>query len=41
MDRTTANKFMKVSKELSNDEPVQHLGFKALYLITTLPEPER
>src|SRR5699024_11347103 len=29
MDRTTASKFMKISKELSNDEPVQHLGFKA------------
>ena len=41
MDRTTANKFMKVSKELSNDEPVQHLGFKALYQIATIPEEHR
>jgi hypothetical protein len=41
MDRTTASKFIKISKELSNDEPVQHLGFKALYQIATIPEPER
>ncbi|HEC2229532.1 TPA: DUF3102 domain-containing protein [Staphylococcus delphini] len=41
MDRTTANKFMKVSKELSNDEPVQHLGFKALYQIATIPIEHR
>ncbi|KFE40775.1 DUF3102 domain-containing protein [Staphylococcus agnetis] len=41
MDRTTAYKFMKVSKELSNDEPVQHLGFKALYQIATIPEEHR
>ena len=41
MDRTTASKFMKISKELSNDEPVQHLGFKALYQIATIPEEKR
>ncbi|WP_226956109.1 DUF3102 domain-containing protein [Staphylococcus saprophyticus] len=41
MDRTTASKFMKISKELSNDEPVQHLGFKALYQIATIPEDKR
>ena len=28
-------------KELSNDEPVQHLGFKALYQIATIPEDKR
>lgn len=32
---------MKISKELSNDEPVQHLGFKALYQIATIPEDKR
>ncbi|WP_105995259.1 DUF3102 domain-containing protein [Staphylococcus agnetis] len=41
MDRTTANKFMKISRELSNDDTYRHLGTNALYMITTLPEPER
>lgn len=41
MDRTTANKFMKISRELSNDDTYRHLGTNALYMITSLPEPER
>ena len=41
MDRTTANKFMKVADELPNVDTYRHLGSNALYMITTLPEPER
>lgn len=41
MDRTTANKFMKISRELSNDDTYRHLGTNALYMITSLPEPEQ
>lgn len=41
MDRTTANKFMKVADELPNADTYRHLGSNALYMITTLPEPER
>lgn len=41
MDRTTANKFMKVADELPNVDTYRHLGSNALYMITTLPESER
>ena len=42
INRTTANRFMKVAKELSsNDAALNHLGSTALYLIATLPEEER
>ncbi|HAR1750834.1 TPA: hypothetical protein IZ476_001040 [Enterococcus faecium] len=41
MDRREAYKFMRVAKELPNDETFSHLGSSALYLITTLPEEER
>ncbi|WP_265460300.1 DUF3102 domain-containing protein [Enterococcus sp. HY326] len=40
-DRTEAFRFMKVAKELPNVDTWQHLGNRALYLITTLPEEER
>lgn len=35
MDRTTASKFMKISKGLSNDEPVQHLGTQKVNELAT------
>lgn len=41
MDRTEAVRFMKVAKELPNDETFHHLGSTALYLITQIPEEER
>ncbi|WP_293735620.1 hypothetical protein [Staphylococcus sp.] len=41
MDRTTANKFMKISQELSNDDTYRYLGTNALYMITSLPKPEQ
>lgn len=41
MDRTTANKFMKISRELSNDDTYRYLGTNALYMNTSLPEPEQ
>ena len=41
MSYRTANKFMKVASELSNMTTSSHLGYEALYLIATLPEPER
>lgn len=41
MDRSEAYRFMRVSKELPNDETFHHLGGTALYLIATLPEEER
>lgn len=37
-----ANKFMRVAKELpSNSVTSRNLGIEAMYLITTLPEPEK
>ena len=41
LDWNTANRFMKVSSELPNSDTYHNLGSNALYLITTLPEPER
>lgn len=41
LDWNTANRFMKVSTELPNSDTYHNLGSNALYLITTLPEPER
>ena len=37
----TAQRFMKVSKELPNTTTLSHLGETALYLIATLPEEAR
>lgn len=41
LDRHTANKFMKIAKELPNGGTYTHLGARALYEIATLPEPDR
>ena len=41
MDRHTANKFMKIQRELGNGYTGTHLGWKALYQIATLPAPDR
>lgn len=41
MSRGQATKFIKVSDEFSNDSPVNHLGTNALYMITSLNEPEQ
>lgn len=41
LDWNTDNRFMKVSSELPNSDTYYNLGSSALYLITTLPEPER
>ncbi|MTV23769.1 DUF3102 domain-containing protein, partial [Staphylococcus delphini] len=41
MDWNSANRFMRVSSELPNSDTYHNLGTNALYLITTLPEPER
>ena len=41
INRTEAYRYMKVSKEIPNDDTWQHLGSRALYLIATLPEEER
>lgn len=41
IDHTTANRFMKVSKELPSSATWHNLGNRALYLIATLPEEER
>lgn len=43
MDRSTANRFVKVVNELGNSNvaPGQHLGIKALYEIATMPPDER
>lgn len=38
---TEAHRFMKVAKELPNVDMFTHLGNKALYLISTLPEVEK
>lgn len=40
LDWNTANRFMKVSSELPNSDTYHNLGSNALYIITTLPEPE-
>lgn len=40
IDRSYANRYMKVAKELNVDTSLQ-LGVNALYLIATLPEEER
>ena len=37
--RAYANRYMKVAKELNVDMSI-HLGVNALYLISTLPEPD-
>lgn len=41
MDRSEAYRFMRVAREIPNDDTWQHLGNRALYLIATLPEEER
>lgn len=41
MDSREAQRFMKVAKELPNTDTWSHLGGRALYLISTLPEEER
>ena len=41
MDIREAQRFMKVTSELPNTDTWSHLGSRALYLITTLPEEER
>lgn len=41
LDRHTANKFMKIAKELPNGGTYTHLGARVLYEIATLPEPDR
>lgn len=41
MDAREAQRFMKVASELPNTDTWSHLGGRALYLISTLPEPER
>ncbi|MCG0557138.1 hypothetical protein [Lactiplantibacillus plantarum] len=41
MDRSQAQKFIKVSVSFPNDSTSNHLGVEALYQIATLPEEER
>ena len=41
MDRSTANKFIKVTQNLPNVETFLHSGVNALYEIATMPEEER
>ncbi|UXR87924.1 DUF3102 domain-containing protein [Staphylococcus felis] len=41
MDWNSANRFMRVSSELPSSDTYHNLGTNALYVITTLPEPER
>ena len=41
MNRSEAYRYMRVAKEIPNDDTWQHLGNRALYLIATLPEEER
>ena len=41
MDIREAQRFMKVASELPNTDTWSHLGGRALYLISTLPEEER
>lgn len=41
MNRHTANKFMTISKKLSNGSTSNHLGLDAMYLIATMPPEER
>ncbi len=41
MNRHTANKFMTISKKLSNGSMSNHLGLDAMYLIATMPPEER
>lgn len=41
MNSREAQRFMKVAKELPNTTTWSHLGGRALYLISTLPEEER
>lgn len=41
MNLREAQRFMKVTAELPNTDTWSHLGNRALYLITTLPEEER
>lgn len=41
INHSSANRMMKVSKELPKSDTWQNLGNRALYLIATLPEEER
>ncbi|MGA3557801.1 DUF3102 domain-containing protein [Lactiplantibacillus plantarum] len=41
INHDTANRFMKIAKELSNSDTNRNLGWQALYQIATLPEEER
>lgn len=43
MDRSDANKFIRIVDELDNGNvgTYPHLGMKALYLIATMPAEER
>lgn len=41
MDRTLANKFIKVSENIPNVATSQHLSMNVLYEIATMPEDER
>ncbi|WP_347786971.1 DUF3102 domain-containing protein [Levilactobacillus brevis] len=41
LDRSTANKFIKVSDNLPNVETFLHSGVNALYEIATMPPDER
>lgn len=41
INKDFASRAMKISKELPNVDTLRHLGTKALYLISTLPEEER
>lgn len=41
INKDFASQAMKISKELPNVDTLRHLGTKALYLISTLPEEER
>lgn len=42
MNQNTANRYMKIVKELDGKYDSNHnLGFQNLYAITTLPEEER
>lgn len=41
MNQNTAERFMKIERNLSNSDTYQNLGYQALYLIATMPAEER
>lgn len=41
MNQNTANRFMKIVKEIPNSDTYHNLGWQALYQIATMPPEER